>query len=272
MRATANRGIAAILTSLLLVAAMGLPGCGAQEQAPADDAAAEATETAEPTATDDATTNELVLDEDVQETAIEATRTVFAADEGQLADDLSEMDEVEGDQLDDLEVSDEVTDFDEAEAEKAAGMVAAATSGVGMMMPTYWDPSYDASNDVVAFSSSKYDLAGYIATDKLSNFNGNVTTAAQQHVRAMVDAGTFDVAYIQDTGTLSTPSGYTVGSYVTFLAKRGSKECAAQTVYLRGRTKISNVFVLFDLRDYDAANPDVNQAFSSLGYTEGESM
>jgi len=30
--------------------------------------------------------------------------------------------------------------------------------------------------------------------------------------------------------------------------------------------------VLFDLRDYDAANPDVNSAMGSLGYCDGESM
>ncbi|MBR1829477.1 MAG: hypothetical protein IJ781_08205 [Atopobiaceae bacterium] len=271
MRTSVSKGFAATFTSLLLVAAMGLPGCGAQEQTTADEAPAEATETADE-ATEETAEDELVIDEDVQDAAIEATRMVLSADDGELTDDISEMDEVEDGKLDDLEVSDEVGDFDVEGAEKAAGMVAAATTGVGMMMPTYWNPNYDSKNDVVTFNSSKYDLAGYSATDKLTNFNGNVTTAAQQHVRAMVDAGTFDVAHIQDSGTLSTPSGSVVGSYVIFLAKRGSKECAAQTLYIRGRSKLSNVFVLFDLRDYDAANPDVNAAFESLGYSQGESM
>lgn len=272
MRTTASKGLAATLTSLLLVAAMGLPGCGAQEQAPADDSSVEATETTDDATTDDATTDEVVLDDDVQETAIEATRMVFDAAEGELSDDISDLDELENDQLDDLEVSDEIEDLDVEGAEKAAGMVAAATSGVGMIMPTYWNPSYDAQNDVIVFSSSKYDLAGYIATNRLVDFNGNTTTAASQHVRALVDNGSFDVVYIQDSGTLSTPSGSTVGSYVVFMGKRGSKECAGQTLFIRGRTKISNVFVLFDLRDYDAANPDVNNAMGSLGYSEGESM
>ncbi len=271
MSARVNKGVAATLASVLLVAAMGLPGCGKQEeQAATDDTAAvEQTDEADKTeeaAADEAT--ELTIDEGLQGQILDAGKQVFAESET-LDANIDDLPEAENDELDDLEVPDEVEEIDETDTK--AGTVSIATTGVGMMVPTYWHPSYDASTDTAVFASDRYDLAGYIVTESRSSFSGDITSAASQHVRSLVNRGMFDMAQVADSGTMRS-NGMVVGSYVVFLAQKGSEQYAVQTVFIMGRTKVSNVYMMYNLRDYDLANDDASDASDSLGYSQGETI
>lgn len=273
MRARVNKGITAAF-AVLLVAAMGLPACGKQEEAAPteEEAAVEQTEaTEEPAAEDEGT--ELTIDDDLQSSIMDASKVVIdESTEDDAEDELDDLPEFEGDELDDVEVPEEIGEAEETTDK--AGMVAIATSGVGLTVPTYWHPAYDESIDTAAFASDRYDLAGYITTDSRSNYNGNITNAASQHVRGLVNKGMFDKAYIQESGTLSSANGTTVGSYVGFVGEKGSEQYACETLFILGRTKVSNVYIMFNLRDANAntAANDFTNALNSLGYSTGETI